>query len=110
MSIGRTLSAAALVLALGACQKPANAPVAMDSAAVAAAHRGVPMLDPEVRTVASITKALYMHPEIKDSILPAYHLTRAQFDSMKAEVLADSAKRAMYVRLTGDTAQARPRR
>lgn len=104
----RRLLLPALLLGV-ACRKPAAAPVAMDSAALAAAHRGVPMLDPEVRMVASITKALYDHPEFKDSILPAYHLTKAQFDSMKAEVLADSAKRASYVRLTGDTAQGHPR-
>ena len=106
MSVRRFIPA---LLFLGvACHKPAAAPVAMDSAALAAAHRGVPMLDPEVRLVASITKAMYDHPQFKDSILPAYHLTQAQFDSMKAEVLADSAKRASFVRLTGDTARSAP--
>ena len=109
MSLGRTLSAAALALALGACQKPAPAPVAMDSSALQAAHRGVPMLDPEVRLVGSITMAIRRHPEFKDSMLPAYHLTPAQFDSMKAEIFADSAKRATYIRLTGDSIAPRAR-
>ena len=105
MTLGRQLLPALLIVA-AACHKPAPAPVAMDSAALATAHRGVPMLDPEVRLVASIVMAMRDHPEFRDSILPAYHLTKAQFDSMKAEVTADSAKNAMFMKLTApDTAR-----
>jgi len=98
-----------LVLFLGACRKPAVA-VATDSVAVSAAHRGIPTLDPEVRLVASITVAMRDHAEFRDSILPAYRLTQAQFDSMKAEVMADSAKRAGYEHLVGSATASPPAR
>lgn len=100
MTLGRYLLPT-LLLAGIACHRPAAGPVAMDSAALAAAHRGVPMIDPEVRLVASITLAMRDHPQFKDSIFPAYRLTQTQFDSMKAEVFADSAKKASFDRLTG---------
>lgn len=106
MTIARRLLPLGLLLG-AACHRPA-APAATDSAAVSAAHRGIPTLDPEVRLVASITVAMRDHAEFKDSILPAYRLTQAQFDSMKAEIMADSAKRAGYEHLVGSVTATPP--
>jgi hypothetical protein len=95
MTIGRFTLPATLLLLGVACTKPAQAPT-MDSAAVAAAHAAVPMMDPDVRLVAGITLALKAHPEMKDSMLSAYRITQAGLDSLRAKIAADTAKQASY--------------
>ena len=98
MTIGRLSPLCAFLLIGGACTKPAPAPM-MDSAAVAAAHTGVAMMDPEVRLAAGMTLALRSHPEMKDSMLTAYRITQAGLDSLRARIAADTAKQAAYDRL-----------
>ena len=98
MTIGRRLPLFAFLLVGGACSKPAAAPM-MDSAAVAAAHAAVPMMDPEVRLAAGMTLALRSHPEMKDSMFAAYRITPAGLDSIRARIAADTAKQAAYDRL-----------
>ena len=98
MTIGRRILPAALLLLGVACTKPAQAPM-MDSAAVAAAHTGVPMMDSEVRLAAGMTLALRSHPEMKDSMFAAYRITQAGLDSIRARIAADTAKQAAYDRL-----------
>ena len=98
MTIGRFSPLFAFLLIGGACTKPAAAPTT-DSAAVAAAHAAVPMMDPDVRLVAGITLALRAHPEMKDSMLSAYRITVAGLDSLRARIAADTAKQAAYDRL-----------
>ena len=98
MTIGRRTLSVALLLVGVACTKPAQAPTT-DSAAVAAAHAAVPMMDPDVRLVAGITLALRAHPEMKDSMLSAYRITQAGLDSLRAKIAADTAKQAAYDRL-----------
>ena len=98
MTIGRRTLSVALLLVGVACTKPAQAPTT-DSAAVAAAHAAVPMMDPDVRLVAGITLALRAHPEMKDSMLSAYRITQAGLDSLRALIAADTAKQAAYDRL-----------
>ena len=88
----------ALFLLAGACAKPAPRPP-VDSAAMAAAHAGVPAMDPEVRLAAGLTLALRSHPEMADSMWAAYRITPAQFDSLKRKIAADSVKNAAYQQL-----------
>jgi hypothetical protein len=96
MTIGRGAPLFFTLLLVGAaCTKPAQAPP-MDSAAVAAAHAGVPMMDPEVRLVAGITLALRAHPEMRDSMYSAYRMTPAGFDSIMARIALDPARKAAY--------------
>ena len=95
MTIGRRTLSVALLLVGVACTKPAQAPTT-DSAAVAAAHAAVPMMDPDVRLVAGITLALRAHPEMKDSMLSAYRITQAGLDSLRAKIAADPAKQGAY--------------
>jgi len=97
MTIGRFTLPALLLLVGAACTKPAPKPT-MDSAAVAAAHAAVPMMDPDVRLVAGITLALRAHPEMKDSMLSAYRITQKGLDSLRAKIAADTAKQAAYDR------------
>lgn len=97
MTTGRRTLAPLLLLLGVACTKPAQAPM-MDSAAVAAAHAAVPMMDPDVRLVAGITLALRAHPEMKDSMLSAYRITQKGLDSLRAKIAADTAKQAAYDR------------
>jgi len=98
MTIGRLSPLFAFLLLGGACTKPAQAPM-MDSAAVAAAHAAVPMMDPEVRLAAGMTLALRAHPEMKDSMFAAYRITQAGLDSIHVRIAADTAKQAAYDRL-----------
>jgi hypothetical protein len=95
MTIRSTAPLFVLLLIGAACTKPAPAP-AMDSAAIAAAHAGVPMMDPEVRLVAGITLALRAHPEMRDSMYSAYRMTPAGFDSIMARIALDPARKAAY--------------
>lgn len=97
-TVQRAIPLAILLLA-GACKDAPTVGTVADSAAVAAAHAGIPAIDPDARLIASIEVAMRKHVEFKDSMLGAYRLTQAQFDSIKAIVVADSTKNATYLRL-----------
>ena len=100
MSLGRHALPLILLLIGGACQGGRDqAAPAVDSAAIAAAHQGVPAMDPDVRLAAGITLAIRAHPEMRDSMFAAYKITPAGLDSIKALIAADSAKNAAYTRL-----------
>ncbi len=87
----------ALVLVAGACKK---APEAATTDTLMAGM-AMPAVDPDVQLAANITIAIRSHPGITDSILSAYGVTAAKFESMMYAIAADSAKSVTFKHITG---------
>lgn len=88
----------ALLLVAGACKK---APEAATADTLMAGMAGMPAVDPDVQLAANITIAIRSHPGITDSILSAYGVTAAKFESMMYAIAADSAKSVTFKHITG---------
>lgn len=91
----------ALLLVAGACKKAPEAATADTLMAGMAGMAGMPAVDPEVQLAANITIAIRSHPGITDSILSAYGVTAAKFESMMYTIAADSAKSVTFKHITG---------